>query len=31
VLALLAAGNILATWPAAIAARTPVALTLRSE
>ena len=31
VLALLAAGNILATWPAAIAARTPVARTLRSE
>jgi len=31
VLALLAAGNILATWPAAIAARTSVALTLRSE
>ncbi len=26
-----AAGNILATWPAAIAARTPVARTLRSE
>jgi ABC-type antimicrobial peptide transport system permease subunit len=31
VLALLAAGNILATWPAAIAARTSVARTLRSE
>jgi predicted RNA binding protein YcfA (HicA-like mRNA interferase family) len=31
VLALLAAGNILATWPAAIAVRTPVTLTLRSE
>ena len=31
VLALLAAGNILATWPAAIAARTPVARTLRSQ
>jgi predicted lysophospholipase L1 biosynthesis ABC-type transport system permease subunit len=31
VLALLAAGSILATWPAAIAARTSVARTLRSE
>jgi ABC-type antimicrobial peptide transport system permease subunit len=31
VLALLAAGNILATWPAAIAARTSAARTLRSE
>jgi len=31
VLALLAAGNILAAWPAAIAARTSVARTLRSE
>jgi ABC-type lipoprotein release transport system permease subunit len=31
VLALLAAGNLLATWPAAVAARTSVARVLRSE
>jgi hypothetical protein len=31
VLALLAAGNLLASWPAAMAARTPVARVLRSE
>ena len=30
-LALLAAGNLLASWPAAVAARTPVARVLRSE
>jgi hypothetical protein len=30
-LAVLAAGNILASWPAAVAARTPVARVLRSE